>query len=414
MSARPEAMTNRKTAATSRCFTESREVAVCIWIIMKKQTDMKKIFAAATLLCCVLAIDLSAQKLTVTAGREWKADDGEHINCHGGNILRVGDTFYWYGEHRVETIPGASEDGIACYSSRDLVNWHNEGLVLTAVRDTASDIALGCIMERPKVLSNPKTGKYVMLFHLELRGRGYGAARVAFAEAESPKGPFRFIRSLRPNPSIWPKDFGQNQKDEARSLCPEDYKTWWTPEWREAVAKGLFLVRDMPGGQMSRDMTVYQDEDGTAYHVYSSEENLTLHLAELTPDYLDYTGRFVRIAAGGQNEAPTLFKKDGFYWLITSGCTGWAPNRARMFRAKSLWGPWEACSCPSKGEGAETTFGAQGTYIMENPYRPGSFIFMADQWRPKQLSKSLHLWLPIEWEDGKPVLKYRETWALQE
>ena len=83
-------------------------------------------------------------------------------------------------------------------------------------------------------------------------------------------------------------------------------------------------------GQMSRDMTLYVDDDGKAYHIFSSEENLTLHIAELTGDYLHHTGRYTRVAPAGHNEAPAIFKHDGTYWMITSGCTGWAPNEARI------------------------------------------------------------------------------------
>lgn len=72
---------------------------------------------------------------------------------------------------------------------------------------------------------------------------------------------------------------------------------------------------------MSRDMTLFVDDDGKAYHIYSSEENLTLHIAELTDDYLQHSGRYIRIFPGGHNEAPALFKKDNMYWMITSGCT---------------------------------------------------------------------------------------------
>ena len=67
----------------------------------------------------------------------------------------------------------------------------------------------------------------------------------------------------------------------------EQFEEWWTPEWREAVNKGLFVKRDLEGGQMSRDMTLYVDDDGIAYHIYSSEENLTLQIAQLTDDYQD-------------------------------------------------------------------------------------------------------------------------------
>lgn len=361
---------------------------------------MRKFFLALLFFCGALLLPAQPDGQNL-----WLADDGAHINCHGGNILRLADgTYCWYGEHRVETIPGASQDGIALYTSRDLRTWHNEGLVLKAVADTLSDISLGSIMERPKVVYNARTRKYVMLFHLELKGRGYAAARVAFAEADDPRGPFRFVRSLRPNAGQWPADFTEADRKLARSHQGGGGE-WWTPEWRKAVAEGLFLARDLEGGQMSRDMTVYVDDDGTAYHIYSSEENLTLHIAELTPDYMDYTGRYWRVAPGGQNEAPTLMKRDGTYWLITSGCTGWEANAARLFRAPSITGPWTQLENPCRGDGADKTFGAQGTYLLPSAEKPGEYVFMADVWKPKQLSHSLHLWLPVTFENGQPVLK---------
>lgn len=74
-----------------------------------------------------------------------------------------------------------------------------------------------------------------------------------------------------------------------------EYKEWWTPEWYNAIEKGLFVRRDLEGGQMSRDMTLFVDDDGKAYHIYSSEDNLTLQIAELSDDYLGHTGRYIRI-----------------------------------------------------------------------------------------------------------------------
>ncbi len=46
----------------------------------------------------------------------------------------------------------------------------------------------------------------------------------------------------------------------------------------------MFWMRDFEGGQMARDMTIYVDDDGKAYHIYSSEDNLTLQIAQLTDD----------------------------------------------------------------------------------------------------------------------------------
>lgn len=363
----------------------------------------------------VMAASVGARSLErITPGQEWPDRKGEHINAHGGGLLFHEGKYYWYGENR-PARGFTTEVGVEVYSSSDLVNWEDEGVALAVSEEAGHDIERGCIMERPKVVRNPKTGKFVMLFHLELKGKGYAAARVGFAESDSPVGPFRFIRSLRPNAGKWPTDFSRRDIRKAKKLKEADYKEWWTPEWREAIREGLLLARDVPGGQMSRDMTVYVDDDGKAYHIYSAEENLTLNLAELTDDYLDYTGRYVRIAPGGQNEAPTIFKRDGVYWMITSGCTGWTPNEARMFKAASLWGPWEQLPSPFVGKDAKKSFHTQGTYIFKVEGTEDGFVFMADRWNPQSLKNSRHIWLPIDFEaDGTPVIRWVDSWSPKE
>lgn len=353
-----------------------------------------------------------AQALTAIApGEVWPDDKGEHINAHGGNVMYHEGTYYWYGENR-PARGFTTEVGVGVYSSKDLMNWKNEGVAL-AVSETKGDvIERGCIMERPKVVYNPTTKKFVMLFHLELKGRGYEAARVGFAVSDTPTGPFEFIRSLRPNAGKWPKDFTKRDIKRAMALDEAKYKEWWTPEWHRAVDQGLLLKRDLSGGQMSRDMTVFVDDDGTAYHIHSAEENLTLNIAELTPDYLDYTGRYIRLAPGGHNEAPTIFKRDGVYWMITSGCTGWDPNEARMFKSKSMWGPWEQLPSPFRGEDANKSFHTQGTYIFKIE-GTDQYIFMADRWIPRSLKNSRHIWLPFEYDtDGTPLLFWKDSWTI--
>ena len=115
---------------------------------------------------------------------------------------------------------------------------------------------------------------------------------------------------------------------------------------------------------MSRDMTLFVDDDKKAYHIYSSEENLTLQIAELTDDYHDYTGRYIRIEPAGHNEAPAIFKRNGKYYMITSGCTGWEPNAARLLVADNILGEWSLYENPCLGENSELTFHSQSTYIL--------------------------------------------------
>lgn len=97
---------------------------------------------------------------------------------------------------------------------------------------------------------------------------------------------------------------------------------------------------------MARDMNLFVDDDGIAYHIYSSEENSTLHISQLTDDYTSYSGKYARFFPGRFMEAPALFKQKGKYYLIMSGCTGWAPNAGRSAVASSIWGPWKELENP--------------------------------------------------------------------
>lgn len=334
----------------------------------------------------------------------WKDVDGNYINAHGGGILSYNGRYYWFGEHRPEK-GFSTQVGITCYSSADLKGWKYEGVALAVSEEEGVDIERGCIMERPKVIYNEKTGKFVLWFHLELKGKGYGPARAAVAVSDRLEGPYRFVSSGRVCPGEWPV----NMIGEERNATWDDekYKKWWTSEWRQAIERGMFVKRDRQDGQMSRDMTLFKDDDGKAYHIYSSEDNLTLQIAELTEDYLSHSGRYIRIFPAGHNEAPAIFKKDGTYWMITSGCTGWEPNAARLFSAPSIWGPWKQHPNPCRGEGGDKTFGGQGTYVL--PLPGNRYLFMADIWHPKSLMYSGYLWIPVRFDEkGMPYLIFSD------
>lgn len=353
-------------------------------------TDMKKLIFIITILMTLPMAAQTKLSRTIRNGELWNDDSGQHINAHGGGIMIYGDTYYWFGEHKSEHTSDALL-GVMCYASKDLVNWHNCGVALSVSDERGHDIERGCILERPKVIYNKVTKKFCMWFHLELKGRGYEAARYGVAVADRPEGPYKFLYSSRANAGTWPVEGAPMNFDE-------------------------YLKRDYGTGQMSRDMTLYIDDDGKAYHIFSSEENYTLHIAELTADYLHHTGRYTRMAPGGQNEAPAIFKHNGTYWMITSGCTGWAPNEARMFSAPSIWGPWTQHPNPCRGSKAEITFGGQSTYILEvrGEGQEVRHIFMADIWRPNHPIDARYIWLPIDFENGKPVIRWREEWNINE
>lgn len=375
-----------------------------------------KIFGLLALQLLLFPLSAAVAGDDISPGEIWPDTRGNHINAHGGGILFHGGRYYWYGEDK-DAHTNNALTGVACYSSRNLRRWKREGIALSVdTVDTVSPIVRGCIMERPKVIFCPLTGKYVMWFHLELAGRGYGAAMAGVAVADRPQGPFHFLRASRVNAGFYPAGFRDAEKALTDTMRPEHFPRWWTPEWRAAAKAGMYMRRDLDGGQMARDMQLFVDTDGKAYHIYSSEENLTIQIAELTPDFTSHTGRYVRVAPADMNEAPVIFCHSGYYWMVTSGCTGWAPNAARLYRARSIMGPWEGnlynpCSEGTVKRPAAKTFLGQGTFAL--PFGRG-LIFMDDEWRPDHPSDGRYLWLPVSFDaEGRTVIIWRDSWSLR-
>jgi hypothetical protein len=310
-------------------------------------------------------------------GEVWLDTAGQPIQAHSGGILIQGSTNYWYGEDRT---PGR-RTCVSCYSSTNLYDWKHEGVVLT------NAAVPGPILERPKVIFNPPTGKYVMWMHLEQRG-GYHFSRAGIATSDSPTGPFLFKEAMRPITN----DFDYRDDD------PDHQKEF---------------------GGTYRDMNLFVDDDGKAYVFYASEGNWTMYVVRLndeftgpvTPAVQDKT--WARILVRRMREAPAPFKYQGRYYLITSACTGWAPNAADCAVADHILGPWESKGNPCTGPGADKTFGTQSTCVFPVPGKPGRFIFMADAWKPRQLSDSRYVWLPlVVGPEGSFTLEMREHWDL--
>ena len=326
----------------------------------------------------------------------WPDTDGVHINAHGGGVLYHEGAYYWFGEHKVAGRQGNSAQvGVQCYSSTDLCNWKNEGVAMAVSRDRESEIARGCIIERPKVIYNVKTKKFVMWFHLELRRQGYRAARTGLAVADQITGPYTYLKSFRPNAGQQPV------MGDGVTVMPDGND---------------YFTRDVEPGQMARDMTLFVDDDGKAYHIHAAEENYTLHISELTDDYTDFTDRFARVMPGGHNEAPAICKHNGKYYMITSGCTGWAPNDARSMVSDNIFGPWKSLGNPCRGMnphngmGPEKTFGGQSTYILPVHGQPDDFIAMFDVWKPGNPIDGRYIWLPVTFKDNRMIVEWANEW----
>jgi len=322
-----------------------------------------------------------------TPGSIWRDTDGAAIQAHGGGMLKVGGVWYWYGEnHR---LGFGNKVGISAYSSRDLAHWTNEGVVLPkdSLPERFGDRG---VAERPKVLYNALTRRYVMWMHLD--ANRYTDASAGVAVADAPTGPFHVVRIFRPITY----DYGYAPDDEAK-------------------------LHEAERGNTFRDMALFQDGDGTAWVLYASESNRTLYIVRLDDTYTDIQrptveGRtWARVLVDRRREAPAPFKVGDKYYLITSGQSGWAPNAARYHVADRMLGPWKTVGNPMVGADSATTFGAQSTFVLPLPsVCARCFVFMADRWNPKALERSSYLWLPfVVDEDGRVRIRNRERWGLQ-
>jgi len=306
-------------------------------------------------------------------GDLWLDNEGVHINAHGGGIIFVDNRYYWFGEHKTQGSNGNKANvGVHCYSSIDLYNWQDEVIAFHVSSDPASDIVQGCIIERPKVIFNQQTGQYVMWFHHELKDQGYNAALSGVAVASVVTGPYMYLESFRPNES------------------------------------------------MARDQTLFVDDDLKAYHIYASEDNATMHISLLSDDYLSPSGQYTQIFVDQWMEAPAICKRNGKYYFIGSGCTGWEPNAARAAIAESIWGPWTELPNPcvgvnnDNGLGPEKTFGGQSTFILHVQGLEDTFIAMFDMWCPEDAIDGRYLWLPIIFNDTGFHISWEKEWGLDE
>lgn len=312
----------------------------------------------------------------IVSGDKWLDTDGNMINAHGGGILFHEGTYYWYGEYKGDStywnpkVPSwecyrTEAGGVSCYSSQNLTDWKFEGLALPSEqKDENSDLHYSNVLERPKVIYNEATQKFVMWLHVD--SHDYAKAAAGVAVSDTPSGPFEYLGSIRPNDA------------------------------------------------MSRDMTLFKDEDGRAYHLYSSEDNKTLYISLLTHDYLKPTGQYTRNFIDQSREAPAAFKRNGKYYILSSGCTAWDPNQAEYAMADSMLGEWTVMGNPCSGKDADITFYGQSTHVIKVEGKNDAYIAMFDQWNKTDLINSRYIWLPITFSGDSIDIAWQAEWRVDD
>ena len=307
-------------------------------------------------------------------GETWNDTNGSAINAHGGCVQYLDGTYYWFGETR----DGSKCNGVSCYSSTDLYKWKKLSNAMTPtgkMTDACVDVAQGRTFERPKVIYNARTGKYVMWLHWE-NGSDYGQAKVAVLTADKITGPYTLT---------------------------ED---------------GVFR----PNGCDSRDQTLFLDADGNAYHVSATNTNYQTHFIRLSDDFTKPTDEESIEVLGMRYEAASMFSYGGTYWCLFSGCDGWNPNRGRYiwnnnplqdwsygkeFYANNSWGV-DFCV----DDGNVKCYTSQPAYVFPVQGRDRCFIYMGDRWNSGNVGSSKYVWLPLSIRSGYPAVRWYSNWDL--
>jgi hypothetical protein len=275
----------------------------------------------------------------ITPGRKWTDTDGQPIQAHGGSIMHLDGTFYWYGENKEnsKSDSGVWHWGVRCYTFTDLYNWRDCGLIIPPdLDDPESPLHPSRMMDRPHILFNRRTRQFVCW--LKLMSGGH-VQESTILVADSILGPYRTVRS------------------------------------------GL-----RPLGMHAGDFDlVIEPTDGKAYY-YFERVHRELICADLTDDYTDVTGyystHFPHPHPPLVREAPAHFFRSGLHYLFTSGTTWYFPSRSELACARSYHGPWTVLGDPHPGDSTGTSFRSQVSSVFRHPHKKDLYIALADRWLP--------------------------------
>lgn len=316
------------------------------------------------------------QDTAIRPGEIWLDKDKNGINAHAGGVIHFNGIYYWYGEHKIEGLSEKThaDGGIHCYASTDLVNWSDQGMVLNMVYDNdRHDLAHGANQDRPKVVYNSRTKKFVAFFKLYLKGKGVTTGYIGVALSDSPSGPFTYVHK--------------------------------------------FLGGGSPNG--TGDYAMFQEENGELYHLTVRKPDKAFVVGKMRDDYLLPEGEYV-VAEGvlKSTEAPAVINRNGVYHLLSSGSTGWQPNAARYYTSKNIYGPWEYHGNPVEGVnpvnglGKEKTFGGQSSYIITVADKEDAYVAFFDINKPEHPYDSRYIWLPIVFKKGRISIKWKDSWDM--
>lgn len=352
---------------------------------------------------------------SIKPGELWLDTKGQPIQAHGFSVFYKDGLYYWYGENKEFTKAGGTiwHWGVRCYVSEDLYNWEDKGLIIPPQpEDLMSPLHPTYCMDRPHIIYCEKTKKYVAWLKIMAGGDNATSQFMSVMQADNFLGPYEFVHKI----------YKPLQMDTGDFTLQVDEET-----------KKAYFIFERPHFEL---VTVTLDETYTEV-----TEEYSKHYQNLFPPYT--------------REAPTYFEHNGKKYIFTSGTSGYYPNPSQVAVFDEFHGEYIDLGNPHIGDVSNTSFSSQITSVLKIPGKE-LYIACADRWKPEReameqssqviegmkryfadytpdespkealplpgkeseqmedTSVSRYVWLPIEWEGEKPVIRWRDEWRIEE
>lgn len=347
----------------------------------------------------------------VYPGRTWRDTNGRRIQAHGGALFYENDTYYWYGENKDHTdgICSIWTWGIRAYVSKDLYNWEDKGLIIEPnLTNPQSNLYPTARVDRPHILKCEKTGKYVCW--LKLSG---DSACFTVLQADSFFGPYE--------------------------MTEENYR---------------------PFGRMVGDFDIVKGENGKAYLFMDSGHEGIIGM-ELSEDFIkvekDVSIQYEGLHAPFCREGVALFERKGKKYMLTSGMSGYIPNKSDCAFSDSWTKGFVSIGNPHIEDKTNSSYNSQISQVFKVPGKKDLYVSIADRWVPdypvdaaradmieraiaahyepdkyqvspaeKQdlmnspmlesanTSAADYVWLPLTFDGDRVYIKWQDSWKLED
>lgn len=315
----------------------------------------------------------------ICPGYRWLDTEGNPINATYGSVIRVGDTFYWYG---TATRYAEETYGIHCYSSTDLKDWTYEGKVFSLTPTSEENPSgVGDLFRRPEVIYDSTTDKFIMWLNVirDIKKEGlngdiilYTGQLVVTTSSEA-IGPFenelnnidKFYAEICDNPEsctevkLGPINIFQKDNENAYLIG---------------------AVKRQDGDEIAIESDIYAWPLIDGYKSIDSNNTILLHKGNENNKCEPPC-----IHADVCREAPTLFERNGQYYLITSGANSFYFSEHLYKKANTLEGlgapelSWQPLVEETPGN--STAFDSQITHVIKvMGSNEISYIYLGDRW----------------------------------